>query len=345
MAEFPDFVAHKVEMHPYSELPADKDTRNLLQNSDIKFLNQVQGPESIVFDPLGRGPYTGVVDGRIVFWNGQSWTDFAYTSSIRSELCKPQAQPKNEHICGRPLGLRFDKETGDMYICDAYLGLMKVGPEGGLATSLVTEAEGVPLTFTNDLDIDDEGNVYFTDSSITYQRRHFIQLSTKETTVLVRNLQFPNGVSMSKDKSFFIFCEGSFGRLRRYWLKGEKAGTSEVFAIQPGFPDNVRTNDKGEFWVAVHSRRSGYSYVCGLYPGFRKFLSKFPITANYQYLLTVGGRRHGVLVKYSPDGKLLQILEDSEGKVVKAASEAEERDGKLWIGSVMMPFIAVYQLE
>ncbi|GKB20417.1 probable phospholipid-transporting ATPase 4, partial [Tanacetum coccineum] len=53
---------------------------------------------------------------------------------------------KNEHICGRPLGLRFDKKTGDMYIADAYFGLLKVGPQGGLATPLAT---GVPLKFTN----------------------------------------------------------------------------------------------------------------------------------------------------------------------------------------------------
>lgn len=69
------------------------------------------------------------------------------------------------------MGLRFDKRTGDLYIADAYFGLMKVGPEGGLATSLATEAEGAPLRFTNDLDIDEEGNVYFTDSSTKYQRR------------------------------------------------------------------------------------------------------------------------------------------------------------------------------
>lgn len=36
--------------------------------------------------------------------------------------------------------------------------------------------------------------------------------STKETTVLKKGLQFPNGVSMSKDKSFLVFCEGSVGR-------------------------------------------------------------------------------------------------------------------------------------
>jgi len=82
---------------------------------------------------------------------------------------------KNEHICGRPLGLRFDKRTGDLYIADAYFGLLKVGPEGGLATSLATEAEGVPLKFTNDLDIDDEGNIYFTDSSSKYQRRYDLE--------------------------------------------------------------------------------------------------------------------------------------------------------------------------
>lgn len=35
---------------------------------------------------------------------------------------------------------------------------------------------------------------------------------TKETTVLIRNLQFPNGLSLSEDYSFFVFCEGSIGR-------------------------------------------------------------------------------------------------------------------------------------
>lgn len=326
-------------------------------------MNQIQGPESVAFDLKGRGPYSGVADGRVMFWNGEEWTEFAYTSSNRSEICDPKPSPlsyvKNEHICGRPLGLRFDKKTGDLYIADAYLGLMKVGPEGGLATSLSTEAEGVPLGFTNDLDIDDDGNVYFTDSSIKYQRRNFIQLvfssddsgrllkynpHTKETTVLMRNIQFPNGVSLSKDGTFFVFCEGVIGRLQKYWLKGEKAGTSEVLAVLPGYPDNVRTNEKGEFWVAIHARRNIFSSFYSKYPKIRKIILKLPVPARIQFLIQIGGRFHAIVVKYSPDGKLLQILEDSQGKVVRAVSEAEERDGKLWLGSVLMPFIAVYDL-
>lgn len=134
-------------------------------------------------------------------------------------------------------------------------------------------------------------------------------------------------------------------RLRKYWLKGEKAGTSEVLAILPGFPDNVRTNEDGNFWVAVHCRRTFYSHLSASYPRLRMFLLKLPISAKLQYLLHIGGRLHAVAVKYSPEGKLLQILEDSEGKVLKAISEVEERDGKLWIGSVLMPFVGVYNLS
>lgn len=83
LSGLPDFQAYKVDLPPWSELPVEKDTQNLLQKSELKFLNQIQGPESIAFDPQGRGPYTGVADGRVLFWNGEKWIDFAYTSPNR----------------------------------------------------------------------------------------------------------------------------------------------------------------------------------------------------------------------------------------------------------------------
>ncbi|TYI73437.1 hypothetical protein E1A91_D07G129500v1 [Gossypium mustelinum] len=272
ISEFPDFEAYKVDMPPWEMVPMVRDKDNLLQKSEIKFLNQVQGPESMAFDPLGRGPYTGVADGRIVFWDGEKWNDFAHTSSNRNFK-----------------QLIFSSENGGR--------LIKYNPH------------------------------------------------TKETTILMTNLQFPNGVSLSKDGTFLVCCEGCPGRLLRYWLKGEKAGTWEVFAILPGFPDNIRTNKDGEFWVAINSRRSMYAHILGLHPKVRKFILKLPISTKVQVLLHVGGKLHAQVVKYSPEGKLLRILEDSEGKVVKAVSEVDERDGKLWLGSVLMPFIAVYDLN
>lgn len=89
----------------------------------------------------------------------------------RKECVRPFA-PELEHVCGRPLGLRFDKKTGDLYINDAYFGLHVVGPSGGLATALVTEVEGKPLLFANDMDIDEQDDViYFSDTSTTFRRR------------------------------------------------------------------------------------------------------------------------------------------------------------------------------
>jgi sugar lactone lactonase YvrE len=61
--------------------------------------------------------------------------------------------------------------TGDLWLLDAYFGLMKVGPEGGLATPVSNEAEGQPFMFANDLDIASDGCIYFTDTSPRWRRR------------------------------------------------------------------------------------------------------------------------------------------------------------------------------
>lgn len=136
-----------------------------------------------------------------------------------------------------------------------------------------------------------------------------------------------------------------WSRLSKYWLKGEKVGTWAPLATLPGFPDNVRTNENNEFWVAIHCRRTLYPHILARYPKVRTLWLKLPISAKLHYLMQIGGRLHGAVVKYNEEGKLLQILEDRQGKVVKAVSEVEEKDGKLWIGSVLMPFVAVYDLN
>lgn len=50
---------------------------------------------------------------------------------------------------------------------------MRVGPRGGQADVLATEADGVPFNYLNGVDVDqDTGDVYFTDSSTTITRRY-----------------------------------------------------------------------------------------------------------------------------------------------------------------------------
>ncbi|VFQ67490.1 unnamed protein product [Cuscuta campestris] len=136
------------------------------------------GPESIAFDCNGAGPYAGVSDGRVLKWNGPSrgWSEFSVPLPNRNRaLCDRTTDPNSEPACGRPLGLRFNHATCDLYIADAYFGLLRVGPNGGVAEHLADSAEGVRFRLTNGLDIDERtGVVYFTDSSAVFQRREYL---------------------------------------------------------------------------------------------------------------------------------------------------------------------------
>ncbi|KAL2895882.1 Protein STRICTOSIDINE SYNTHASE-LIKE 10 [Bienertia sinuspersici] len=362
-------------VHPFlsppslSPSPHIKSSNNLSHSHTI-FVPSAFGPESLAFPPSGSGlgpgpgPYTGVADGRILKWDphSSSWLPFAVTSSSRKECTRPFA-PELEHVCGRPLGLRFEQKTGDLYIADAYFGLLRVGPQGGLASKVVTEAEGQTLYFTNDMDIDEENDIiYFTDTSSTFRRRDFLSSllsgdktgrlirynkSTKEATVLVRNLAFANGVALSQDRSFVVVAETSSCRILRYWLKGPNAGQLETFAHLPGYPDNIRRNSKGEFWVALHAKKTRFADWLMNNPWVGSSLLNLPypfISVKQLHALFVGGH-HAIVVKLSEQGQLVEVLEDAQGKQVRYASEAEEINGQLWIGSVMMPSIWVYHLH
>ncbi|KAK6252056.1 hypothetical protein QUC31_013776 [Theobroma cacao] len=158
----------------YQQLPDGEDVPKNYHQLDLL---QVTGPESIAFDCKNQGPYVGASDGRILKWHGPrlGWKEFAIPSPVR------------------PLGLKFNYATCDLYIADACFGLLVVGPNGGVAQQLATSAEGVPFRFTNGLDIDSTtGVVYFTDSSIFFQRR---------------DLAFSNDVTLDADNSYLLVAE------------------------------------------------------------------------------------------------------------------------------------------
>ncbi|CAF2282146.1 unnamed protein product [Brassica rapa] len=319
----------------------------------------VDGPESIEFDPQGEGPYAAVVDGRILKWRGDAlgWVEFAHTSPHRGNCSSREVVP----TCGRPLGLSFEKKTGDLYICDGYLGVMKVGPQGGLAELVVDQAEGRKVMFANQMDIDEEEDIehvfYFNDSSDKYHFREVFFVAangersgrvirydkkTKEAKVVMDNLRCNNGLALNKDRSFLISCESATGLVHRYWIKGPKAGTRDIFAKVPGYPDNIRLTPSGDFWIGIHSKKSPAGRLIVGNKWLGKLVEK---TVKLELLIAVmnGFKPHGIAVKISGEtGEILEILEDKEGKTMKYVSEAYEReDGKIWFGSVFWPAVWV----
>ncbi|XP_039069292.1 protein STRICTOSIDINE SYNTHASE-LIKE 10-like [Hibiscus syriacus] len=300
-------------------------------------LHKASGPESIAFDCKNEGPYVGVSDGRILKWQGLNlgWKEFAVTSPNRDKkVCDGATNIDLEPTCGRPLGLKFNRKTCDLYIADAYFGLLAVGPNGGKARQLVASAEGIPFKLTNALDIDtDTGMIYFTDSSNTFQRRHiFLSVMsfdrtgrllkydprTKQVTVMYKGLAFPNGVALSKDNSFLLVAESMKMRILKFNLGNEGNGyVFEQFVQLSRTPDNVKRNEKGEFWVGLNSGREG----------IQDDLFGFDMDP--------------VGIKYDEDGKVLKQVDGNGGLTFSSVSEIEEFNGELYIGSVLKPYVGI----
>ncbi|KAH7405159.1 hypothetical protein KP509_15G059200 [Ceratopteris richardii] len=252
------------------------------------------------------------------------------------------------------------KQTGELYIADAYHGLRVVGPHGGEAKLVVGQADGIPFHFTNDVEISSDGVIYFTDSSSNYDRRRFFLAAfsgddtgrllsynpfTNEVKVLCKGIQFPNGLALSKEESFLVVAETTTCRLSRFWLKGDKAGTLETFVQLPGPPDNVRANEAGDFWVAIHCRQNFLGWLAFSSPWMRYAILKLPVPLSRIYPFFLGGKPHALVMRYDSEGNILEVLEDQTGKLVKLISEVEERNGELWLGSVLMPYVAVYSRQ
>jgi hypothetical protein len=76
------------DLRPLAHMDAwPADPANKLVHAKLHSVTDVWGPESLAFDSNGAGPYTGVSDGRILFWNGARWETFGVTSSIRLSCC------------------------------------------------------------------------------------------------------------------------------------------------------------------------------------------------------------------------------------------------------------------
>ncbi|KAJ7943251.1 Strictosidine synthase [Quillaja saponaria] len=315
--------------------------RDGLKNySQIQLPKDVFGPESIAFDCHGKGPYVSVSDGRILKWNGahRGWTDFAITSPYRNKsLCDGSTDPNKEPICGRPLGLKFNPATCNLYIADAYFGVFVVGASGGKAQQLVASADGIPFRFTNALDIDTKtGVVYFTDSSSVYQRRVWPLIlrngdktgrllkydpKTKKAEVLLKDLAFPNGVALSKSNSFLLFSETPTNKILRYWLEGSKSQTTETFAQLERPADNIKRSNKGDFWIALNSGRNA--------PNFGHTNLQLENVKKY--------KNDPVAMKFDKKGYVIQVLDGKGGKELQSISEVKQQYEILWIG----PYVSV----
>jgi len=294
-----------------------------LLQADLLAKGQVYGPEDTAISEDGV-LYAGTQDGLIVrlFPDGhlETWIDTE----------------------GRPLGMTFDA-SGNLIVADAWKGLLSVAPDKTV-TVLTKEAEGVPFHFTDDVDIAPDGEIYFTDASSRFyqpdyqldlleMRPHgrFLKYSPKtgETTVLLRNLHFANGVAVSPEGDYVLVNETWKYRIHRYWIRGPKAGQSDIFADNlPGFPDNLSVDSKGRFWVAFPTLRN--AQMDGLHPTpwLKNLVAKLPDSFK------PAPQEYGLVVAFDRDGEIITSLQDTRGTHLQEITSVNPHGDYLYFGSL-----------
>lgn len=282
------------------------------------------GPEGINVSAAGQ-IYAGFENGRIISLpaSGNSYFEMANTG-------------------GRPLGITFGPDGG-LIIADAQKGLLHLGR--GL-TTLATEGDGGPFALTDDADNTRyDKNIYFTDASDKFGLDEYMKaflehgadgrlleynVASKQTRVLLTGLHFANGVAVGPDDAYVLVCETAEYRIHRYWLKGDKAGSSDIFIDNlPGFPDNLSYNNRDRFWLALSGPReadldallSGDAFLRNVIARVPGFLQPHP-------------KKHSFVLGLDLDGKVVANLQYAGDDAYAPITSVREHGPWLYFGSL-----------
>jgi len=299
------------------------------QNDKLAAVERLQvghhNPEGVAIDAEGR-IYTGLEDGRIM--------------RLKADGGQPEVFARME---GRPLGMEFDG-AGNLIIAGGDKGLLSVNREGS-QTVLTTEAQDKKaFRCVNDLAVAADGVIYFSDSSFKYPisiykedlfehrpngRLLAFDPQTRQTRIVLDGVHFANGVAVSPDQSFVVVSETGKYRVLRVWLKGERAGQSEIFIDNlPGFPDNISANGRDGFWLALVTPRNRLLDALLPRPFLRKVVLRLP------QFMQPAPKRYAFVLGLDKNGRVTHNLQDPSGKSFALVSSVLEHQGKLYLGSI-----------
>ncbi len=286
--------------------------------------------EDVAVDSIGR-VYGASVTGQILRFDagGDSPVEIANTE-------------------GRPLGLDFDQD-GNLYIADALAGLLRLNTDGSLEV-LSTEVDDRPFRFVDDVEVGPDGLVYFSDASDRwmigdykvdilehqpYGRLLVYDPTTGQTTTLLDDLYFANGIAVAADTSFVLVNETSNYQTLRYYLKGPKEGQVDTFIQNlPAFPDGISRGSNGIYWLAMISPRNPMIDKLSNSPFMRRAIARLPDGAQ------PAPATHAGVLGIDAEGNVQYNFQDPQGKFSQISS-VQEWNGDLYFGSLAREGVGV----
>jgi sugar lactone lactonase YvrE len=296
----------------------------LLKNLELISVGKSVGPEDIA-----------VLDGQI------------YATSQTGDITRINPKTKSVEVVantgGVPLGIEV--HDGLVYIADAHKGLLSLTPDGTLKT-LSNEVDGTPIEYADDLDIAENGVIYFSDASTKFGaadngstmaaslleimeskgtgRMLAYDPRTKQTRIIVKGLVFPNGVAMHPDGSVLV---AETGRYRVLKIDPATGAMSDWVSNLPGFPDNINRGPNGTYFLGLISPRSDWLDENSAKPNARKMAMRLPPSMRPQ------AEHYGHIVQLDAGGNVLRTFQDPDG-AYHDATGAIVYGGQLYVTSL-----------
>jgi len=305
-------------------------------------LGTESGPEHVVLGRDGK-LYAAMASGNIVRMNpdGSAQEVFASTG-------------------GRVLGFDFDS-AGRMIAADAVKGLLAIDPDRKV-TVLADKVGSDPIRYADAVVVAKSGKIYFSDASGRFAPASWggtfeaavldiveqactgrileHDPATKATRVVAKGFSFANGVALSGDEQHLFVAET--GKYRVWKLavtardldlgKGPSAEASVVFDNLPGYPDNLMRGRDGRIWLGFSGPRSPQVDAMAERPFLRELTLRLP---RSMWPLP---KRHGHVIAFSEDGKVVADLQDPSGVYPETTGVTETAD-RLYVQNLHLPVL------
>lgn len=231
---------------------------------------------------------------------------------------------------GVPLGLEMDPKMNRLVVADAHRGLLSVGLDGSV--EVLTDRIGEsPILYADDLDIADDGVIYFSDASTKFGaaasastldaslleilegvgtgRLLAYDPTSQETRIVATGHVFANGVAMAPDGDVLML---ETGRYRLLKIDPETGDQSVLIDNLPGFPDNINHGPVVDgvgptYFIGLASPRAAFLDDNSEKPGLRALAMRLPKMFQPQ------PQAYGIVFQIAADGTVLRTWQDPEG--------------------------------
>ena len=341
--------------------PLTSDLTNIVKSSQKI---QLPGCESIVLDSRGY-LYTGTYHGLVV----QISPDFSdVTPLVRTgpapvddEKCNNNSLADDVSQCGKVLGVRLlDEDT--LIVIDPIHGIFSISIKHKSKT-LILDLKNqpsyldIPINLPNNLIIlPNDNSILFTDSFTKFTQKqsmlallehgtdgrvYKLDLISRNITLFLSDIHFPNGIELHRDDESILIAELSIYRIIRYFFRGSKQGTKEIFSDNfIGLPDNIQRARGGGYWVGVPLVRNGIYDTMMKYPIISSVIAKL-IGAELLLKSSVTSTGEGLAVRLGEEGDVLEYVYDPLGIHAPLVSEVvDSENGFLYFATVSGDTIA-----